>query len=116
MSVGQERVSIISAMLTGNREPRVFNFYSTNKCYTTQVEKTAAETAMGTTYSGTTGTSCGSGQWWDNMTNSCKSSTNYSGTTGTWSGGTGGGGSTYVTQPTCQSAGFFLGYLVKLVF
>ena len=28
MSVGQERVSIISAMLTGNREPRVFDFGS----------------------------------------------------------------------------------------
>ncbi|OGJ43062.1 hypothetical protein A3I58_02035 [Candidatus Peregrinibacteria bacterium RIFCSPLOWO2_02_FULL_39_10] len=83
--------------------------YSTNKCYTTQVEKTAAETAMGTTYSGTTGTSCGSGQWWDNMTNSCKSSTNYSGTTGTWSGGTGGAGSTYKTQATCEAAALFWG-------
>jgi hypothetical protein len=53
--------------------------------------------------SSTTTTSCGSGQWWDPSTGSCKSSTTYSSPTG-------GAGSSYVTQPTCQSAAYFWSY------
>ncbi|MEK7547716.1 MAG: hypothetical protein AAB540_02385, partial [Patescibacteria group bacterium] len=91
--------------------------YSTNKCYTTQAEKTAAETAMGYNY-GTT-----SGQSYSDTTSTysypagtCSNGTSYPAgtgtppcgnmTTGTYSGSTSG---QYQTQATCETAALFWG-------